>query len=124
MSDIEIPPATVLGPIEAVMPDLVERVRKNLHAAPDDEQVAEAVSAAVLYVIDYSDRNELGLPDDALTQNGIVGYATRIYQDAFSPSGAQVAVGDPFFAPVFAPEHLFKHWRHYFLRLYVGWGIA
>jgi len=106
------------------MPELVERVRANLNAAADDEQVSEAVNAAVLYVIDYSGRNDIGLPDDALTQNGIVGYATRIYQDAFSPSGAQVAIGDPLFTPMFAPEHLFKHWRHYFLRLYVAWGVA
>lgn len=121
---VAIPPSTVLGPIEAKLPDLVARVASNLHADAADEWVMSAVDAAVAYVIDYSNRNEIGLPDDALTMNGLVGFATRIYQDGFSPNGVNVAIGDPMFTPTFSPEHLFKHWRHYFLRLYPKWGIA
>ena len=121
---VAIPPTTVLGPIEAVLPTIVARVESNLHATTGDVWVTSAVDSAVEYVIDYTNRNDVGLPDDALTQNGIVGFATRIYQDAFMPLGQALAMGDPAFTPEFAPEHLFKHWRHYFLRLYPKWGVA
>ena len=129
MSDVAIPPVTVLGPIEAKRDELIDRVRENLHViagtVEDPELwVPSAVDSAIGYVIDYSNRNSVGLPDDALTCNGIVGFATRIYQDAFAPRGVQLAISDAIFEPVFTPEHLFKHWRHYFLRLYVRWGVA
>ena len=119
-----IPPVSIIGPIEAKRDDLVARLRANLNAAADDIWVAAAIDSAITYVIDQTNRNAIGLPDDLLTQNGIVGFATRIYQDSFMPNGTSVGIGDPVFTPDFAPEHLFKHWRHYFLRLYPKWGIA
>lgn len=124
MSDTQIPPATVLGDIEQQLPLVVQRVAANLHVDESDQWVIGAVDAAVAYVIDYTNRNAIGLPGDALTMNGLVGFATRIYQDGFAPQQVNVAVGDPVFEPIFTPEHLFKHWRHYFLRLYVKWGVA
>jgi hypothetical protein len=121
----EIPPdVLVIGPIAARVDEIAERVRENLHADPLDAWVETAVDAALVYVIDQTNRADVGLPDDELTVHGLVGFASRIYLDAFSPGGAQVAVGDTSFAPIFNPEHLFKHWRHYFLRLYPSWGIG
>lgn len=121
---VEIPPTTVLGPIESRLPDIVGRVAANVNGDASDEWVVSAVDAAVGYVIDYTNRNTIGLPDDALTVNGLVGFATRIYLDAWNPNGSNVAIGDPTFEPIYQPEVLDKHWRHYWRRLYVGWGIA
>lgn len=113
-----------VGPIDDMLSTIVARVADNLHADPDDVWVIGAVEAAAEYVTVWTNRETLGLPDDQLTVNGLVGFATRIYQDAFMVGGAQVAVMDAGFAPIFAPEHLFKHWRHYFNRLNVAWGVA
>ena len=114
----------VVGPIAARIPEIAARVATNVHAATADAWIERAVDAAIAYVIEWTNRADVGLPDDALTVTGLVGFAERIYLDAFSPNGAQVAVADAGFAPVFQPEHLFKHWRHYFLRLYPSWGVA
>jgi hypothetical protein len=120
----QIPPDSILGPIEARIPDIVARVAQNLNAAPEDEWVQTAVESAIIYVTDYTNRNALGLPNDSLTVSGLVVFGTRIHQDAFAPNGAQVAVGDSSFEPIFQPEHLYKHVRHYFNRLDVTWGVA
>jgi hypothetical protein len=121
----EIPPVTTtLGDIETRLPEIQARVAANLHVVADDPWVEQAVDAAVVYVIDYTARNDVGLPDDNLTAAGLVLFGTRIYLDAFSPGGAQVAVADPTFEPIFQPEHLFKHVRHYFMRLTSQWGVA
>lgn len=119
-----IPPVYTLGPIEARLPDIVARVAANLHADEADEWLASAVEAAAVWVIDVTNRSTIGLPDDAPTVNGLVGFATRIFGDPFSAGGAQVAIGDPTFEPIFNPERLDKHWRDYWRRLYRAWGIA
>lgn len=128
MSEIVIPPEIVTGPIETKRPAIIGRVSANVHVAYDvdapDEWVSSAVDAAIVYVIRQTNRQAVGLPDDALTTNGLIGFATRIFLDGFSANGAQVAIGDPSFEPIFQPEHLFKHWRHYFTQLYPRWGIA
>jgi len=115
----------VVGEIETRVPEIVDRVAVNVHSSTEEDAwIENAVDAAVLYVIEWTGRGEVGLPDDALAVTGLVGFAERLYLDAFSPNGAQVAVADASFAPVFQPEHLFKHWRHYFLHLQVSWGIG
>lgn len=113
-----------VGPISTLLSTVVGRVADNLHGDPADTWIISAVDAAVEYVTVWTNRETLGLPDDPLTVNGLVGFATRIYLDAFTPGGAQVAVVDPSFVPIYQPEHLFKHWRHYFNRLDVAWGVA
>lgn len=113
-----------VGPISTLLTTVTARVADNLHAELPDEWITSAVDAAVEYVTVWTNRETLGLPDDPLTVNGLVGFATRIYQDAFMPGGASVAIADPSFVPIFTPEHLFKHWRHYFNRLNVAWGVA
>ena len=121
----DIPPAVIeVGPIATRIPEIAARVATNVHAATTDAWIENAVDAAVLYVISWTGRAAVGLPDDALTVAGLVGFAERIYLDAYSPNGAQVAVADASFAPMFQPEHLFKHWSHYFQRLEIAWGIA
>ena len=114
----------VVGPIETRLSEIAARVAANIHSATPDVWVIRAVDAAVVYVIEWTNRTDVGLPDDALTISGLVGFAERIYLDAFSPNGAQVAVADAGFAPVFQPEHLYKHWSHYFDHLQVAWGVA
>lgn len=126
---LPVPPVVdTLGAIEAKLPDIAARVAENLHITSESEDVdvwvASAVDAAVGYVIGATNRSSVGLPDDALTVNGLVGFSTRIYQDGFSPNGVQLAIVDPTFEPIFQPEHLYKHWRHYFARLQMRWGIA
>jgi hypothetical protein len=117
-----IPPDSILGPIEERLPAIMLRVATILHT--EDPEIETAVLAAVIFVIDQTNRNTVGLPDDALTIEGLVGFSTRIYLDAYSPNGSQVAIADPTFEPIFQPENLWKHWRHYFRRLYPRWGIA
>lgn len=125
MSEIPtIPPLTTFGPVEDRIPEIVARVAQNLHVTLPDDWVEQAVDSAVIFVIDRTNRNEIGLPADSLTVSGLVGFSTRIHQDAFSPNGAQVAVGDGSFEPTFLPENLWKHWRHYFTRLNPAWGVG
>jgi len=100
--------------------EIIDRVAANLHVAPDD--VGSAVDAAIEYTLIKTELDELA--DTELNVNGLVGFSTRLYMDAFSPTGANVAVGDPNFEPVFTPEKLDKHWREYFLNTKVAWGIA
>jgi len=124
MSDI--PPAVIeVGPVATRLTEIAARVATNVHSSiEEDVWVEEAVDAAVLYVINDTGRSDVGLPDDALTVTGLTVFAERIYLDAFSPNGAQVAVADASFAPIFQPEHLYKHVRHYFRRLQVSWGVG
>ena len=124
MSAIIPPEIATIGPIEAVLPDLVARVAANLHADASDEWVIGAVDAAVTYVIRQTNRAEIGLPDDFVTRSGIVGFATRIYLDAYHPNGATTAFADDTFVPLLNPSALWKHWRDYFTQLYRRWGIA
>ena len=112
------------GDIADRITEIVARVRANLHAADDNEWVDHAVDAAIQYVIVWTDRTEYGLPADDLTATGIVGFAERIYLDQYAPSGAQSTIGDDTFDPIYNPEHLYRHWRHYFAHLTSGWGIA
>jgi hypothetical protein len=114
----------VVGPIAQRFDDIVERVAANLHVDPTDVWVISAVNAAIEYTIMKTERFELGLDSTELNVNGLVGFATRLYMDAFSPTGANVAVGDPNFEPIFSPEKLDKHWREYFLNIKVLWGVA
>lgn len=116
------PPVLGYGPIEGSIPLILERVAKLLHDNVDDEWLALALDAAIIYVITDTAREELGLPDDSLTITGLVQFTQRIYLD--TPNGAQVAIGDPTFEPIFQPEHLYKHVRHYFKRLKVRFGVA
>jgi len=123
MSDI--PPAVVvIGPIGTRIPEIVARVAANVHGSTTDVFIDNAVDAALVYVINWTNRADVGLPDDALVVNGLVGFAERIYLDSFSPNGAQVAVADAGFAPLFQPEHLAKHWSHYWKHLQVAWGVS
>jgi len=119
-----IPPDSIIGPIEVRLQEIVNRVAENLHGEVTDPWITSAVDAAIVFVLDQTNRNSVGLPSDPLTVNGLVGFATRIYLDAFSPNGSQVAIADPTFEPIFQPENLWKHWRHYFKRLYPRWGVA
>jgi len=114
----------VVGPIAARIPEIAARVATNVHAATVDDWIQRAVDAAIAYVIEWTNRADVGLPDDALTVTGLVGFSERIYLDSFSPNGAQVAVADADFSPIFQPEHLAKHWRHYWQHLDVAWGVA
>ena len=112
------------GDIADRLTEISDRVRVNLHAPDDDEWVEHAINAAIGYVIAWTGRAELGLPSDDLTTFGLVGFAERIYLDQYGPTGAQTAVGDLSFEPMYTPEHLYRHWRHYFDHLTIGWGIA
>jgi len=115
----------VVGPIETRLSEIAARVATNVHSSiEEDVWVENAVDAAVLYVINDTGRADLGLPDDALTVTGLTVFAERIYLDAFSPNGAQVAVADAGFAPIFQPEHLYKHVRHYFRHLTMEFGVG
>jgi len=119
----EIPPPILsIGTIEGRRNDIIERVAKNINSHSDDEWVASAVDAAIIFVIDKTGRSEIGLPDDPVTVNGLVIFSQRLYLD--TPNGAQVAVADDSFGPIFQPESLWKHVRHYFDRLDISWGIA
>ena len=110
------------GPIEDKRDEIIARVATLLHVPAEDVWCGAAVDAAIEYAIDATNRQEVGLPDTALTVNGIVIFATRLYTD--TPNGAQVAIGDPSFDPIFQPESLWKHVRHYFDHLDVAWGVA
>ena len=113
------------GDIADRLPEIAARVRANLHADPDDEWVDHAIDAAIGYVIVWGDLAEVGLPADDLTATGLVGFAERIYLDPAGPNGTQGAIGDyTTFEPTYTPEHLYRHWRHYFKHLTAGWGIA
>ena len=112
----------VVGPIAAARDMIIDRVAELLHVAPDDVWVAAAVDSAIIYARTYTNRDEVGLPDDPLTVNGVVVFAQRLYLD--TPSGVNVAVGDAGFEPIFQPEHLWKHVRHYFDPLDIAYGIA
>jgi len=122
----EIPPAVIVyGPIETRLTEIADRVATNVHSSTEEDVwVENAVDAALVYVINDTGRADVGLPDDALTATGLIVFAERIYLDAFSPNGAQVAVADAGFAPIFQPEHLYKHVRHYFRRLQISWGVG
>jgi hypothetical protein len=110
------------GPLSTRYDDIVARVASLIHVPADDVWVAAAVDSAIEFVISKTNRELVGLPDDPLTVNGIVLFSQRLYLD--TPNGAQVAIGDPSFDPIFQPESLWKHVRHYFDRLDVAWGIA
>lgn len=110
------------GPLSSRYDDIVARVASLIHVPADDMWVAAAVDSAIEFVISKTNREEIGLPDDPLTVQGIVLLAQRLYLD--TPNGAQVAVGDPSFDAIFQPESLWKHVRHYFDRLDVSWGVA
>lgn len=119
------------GPIDARVTDIVDRVAENVHGDPTDEWIASSVDAAVDMVTIRTARDDIGLPDDEATVNGLVLLAIRIYTD--TPGGAQVAVADPTFEPIFQPENLWKHVRHYFNHLFgyvpddvgpKGWGVG
>jgi hypothetical protein len=103
-------------------------VATNLHRPADDPVVGRAVAAAIEYVATYTGLADLEppgpVPGDALTFNGMVGFATRLYLDQYAPNGAQSAVGDNTFEPIFTPEDIYRHWHHYFDRLTVSWGVA
>ena len=124
MSDTQIPPVTVLGPIETKLSDLRERVAANLHIDASDPSLISAVDAAIAYVIDYTNRNAIGLPDDAPTVEALVGFAAAWHQSQFSPTGVQVAVGDQVFEPIFPSRAWLSYWRDHFHRLDRAWGIA
>lgn len=122
---LPIPPIVDdIGPIADVRDEIVARVAANTNADANDEWVGRAVDDAIGYVIDYTNRSAVGLPADATTVNGIVGYATRIYLDAWQPNGVGGALVDPTFEPIFRPSFVFREWRSKFLRLYVRWGVA
>lgn len=124
MTFTQIPPATVLGPIESKLSDLQARVAENLHVDASDPWLISSVDAAILYVIDYTNRNTIGLPDDSTTMNSLVGFASAIYQSSFSPTGVQIAVADSAFEPVFPQQRVLTYWRREFHRLDRAWGIA
>ena len=109
-------------PIADRRTEIIGRVAANLHVDPDDVWVASAVDAAIEYTLIKTELEELA--DTELNVNGLVGFSTRLYMDAFSPTGANVSVGDPNFEPIFSPEKLDKHWREYFLNIKVLWGVA
>jgi len=120
-----IPPAVIeVGPIGTRLPEIAARVATNVHAATADDWLQRAVNAAVEYVINKEGRSTVGLPDDARTITGLVVFAERMYLNADSPNGAQVAVADAGFAPIFQPEHLYKGVRHYFSHLTMEFGVA
>lgn len=98
------------------------KLAAKLHADPAD--VESAVAAAIVYVGTYTgyDALAIGLPDDALTVEGLVLLGERIFLD--SSTGAQSAIGDGSFMPLFSPEDLAAHNHHYWDRLTVSWGIA
>lgn len=121
---MSIPPDSIYGPIETRLAEIVARVADNLHGDPADPWIASAVTSAAVYVIDYTDRNEIGLPADEVTVNGLVEFASRIYTRAFNPGGATVAIADPSFTPIFQPRDLYTGVDTYFNRLNIGWGIA
>jgi len=102
--------------------DIVDRVAANLHIDSLDVWVGSAVDAAIEYTLIKTELAELA--DTELNVNGLVGFSTRLYMDSFSPTGANVAVGDPNFEPIFSPEKLDKHWREYFLNSKILWGVA
>lgn len=112
----------IIGPIADKRDEIIARVASALHVPAEDVWVAAAVDSAIEYAIDSTNRDLLGLPDTPLTVSGLVIFAQRLYLD--SPNGAQVAVGDAGFDPIFLPESLWKHVRHYFDHLDVAWGVA
>jgi hypothetical protein len=112
----------VVGPVEAQRDAITARAAALLHVPADDEWLAAAVDAAIEFSVSKTNRDDVGLPADSLTVNGLVLFAQRLYLD--TPGGAQVAVGDPSFEPMFQPENLWKHVRHYFERLKGSWGIG
>jgi hypothetical protein len=118
------PVLSTVGPISVRFDEIVARVAANLHVDPDDVWVGSAVDAAIEYTLIKTERFDVGLDDSELNINGLVGFSTRLYMDSFSPTGANVAVGDPNFEPIFSPEKLDKHWREYFLNSKVLWGVA
>ena len=61
-------------------------------------------------------------PTHRSTVNGVILFAQKLYTD--TPNGAQVAIGDPSFEPIFQPESLWKHVRHYFDHLDVAYGVC
>lgn len=121
---IVIPPIQTIGPIEARIPEIVACVAEKLNVVDTTGPcgVETSVEAAIIFAIDQTNRYDVGLPDDSLTIKGVELLAERIHLD--TPNGAQVAVADPTFEPVFQPENLWKHVRHYFRRLYPRFGIS
>jgi len=113
----------MIGPIEDRHDEITARVANNLHTTAD-VWVTSAVDSAIEYVLIKTERVDVGLEDNELTVNGLVGFSERLYLDAFSPNGVNVSVADPAFEPIFQPEHLWKHWRHYFEVRKIAWGIA
>ena len=114
----------MIGPIEDRRDEIVDRVAANLHVSAADVWVGSAVDAAIEYTLIKTERGDIGLEDTELNVNWLVGFSTRLYMDAFAPTGANVAVGDPNFEPIFSPEKLDKHWREYFLPTKVLWGVG
>jgi len=111
-----------IGPLSVRYDDAIARVASSLNVAADDVWVINAVDSAIDFVITKTNRELVGLPDDPLTVSGVVVLAQRIYLD--TPNGANVAIGDASFDPIFQPENLWKHVRHYFDRLDISYGVA
>ena len=109
-------------PIADRRDEIIARVASQPARRAGDVWVASAVDAAIEYT--YTKTELAELEDTELNVNGLVGFSTRLYLDAFSPTGANVAVGDAGFTPIFLPEKLDKHWREYFLNQRVAWGVA
>jgi hypothetical protein len=112
----------VVGPIAGERDDIIVRVAELLHVAPDDEWVVVAVDQALDFEVMKTGRAEIGLPAEPLPIGGTIVFAQRLYLN--SPNGAQVAVGDAGFEPIFTPENLWKGVRHYFDPYDISWGVA
>jgi hypothetical protein len=112
----------VVGPIAGRQAEIVGRVAELLHVAPDDVWVTAAVDSATEYAVVMTNLEDVGLPDEPLVVAGLIVFAQRMYTD--SPSGVNVAIGDPSFEPIFQPENLWKHVRHYFIHLRPKFAIG
>jgi len=116
------PAVETTGAVATRYDDILARTAALLHVPADDVWLAAAVDSAVEYTIMKTERHEIGLPDTPLIVNGLIIFAQRLYLD--SPNGVQVSAGDPQFEPIYQPEHLWRHVRHYFDHLDVAYGVA
>lgn len=87
---------------------------------PVDDAVTRAVDAAVEYV-ELTVELDDPLQATPLVDQGLIGFARAIYLDARA-RGTPGTAGDVDL--VFAPEDLWRHWRHYFEHLRTRWGMA
>ena len=96
------------------------RVADAMGNGVDAADALGAVTAADAYVRDQT--NNTALPDDELTVHGLVGLSVRILRDTDAVNG-QPSAGAGYDA-AFTPENLYRHWRHYFVHIERGTGIA